>query len=137
MDRLCPTVKEKHKDKQTWAIIEYEVPLYVRYNEMMTELQDPEAGKNTRAVKEKLFGIDLPLTTPDVYQEIGMLRELGLLAVWDDFEVHRQAQIIAQYRLDKMESTYRRYLEILDEGKKSHQREVDDRNKPRRTRGRH
>jgi hypothetical protein len=131
MIHLAPTIKEVKKDKKTWDKIEVQVPIYVRYNEIMEDLNAKDAGAMTISVREKLLGVDLPLTTPDVYQEIAMLRELGLLPYWDKFEMQKKARIIAQYRLNNMVETYRRYLEILDEGEKSKKKDLTEKSKGR------
>lgn len=78
---------------------------------LMDEEERMRAQNKIAKKKQALFGPDVRMTSPDRYQEVGMVRELGLLSVWHTISIDRQAEIIAEYRLKQMADVVIRWYE--------------------------
>lgn len=103
----------------------YSIYLFDEYAALLKKLEPlkPELvalmNEEERSIREKwvnnkkkaLFGPDIRMTSPDRYQEVGMVRELGLLAVWHTISIDRRADIIAEYRLKQMADFVIRWYE--------------------------
>jgi hypothetical protein len=97
------------------------VPLLERYHRIMTMLWgDDKDKKSVTKHREALFGPDMPpMSIPDLYQELGMIRDLGIdLTTYRQMYIHDRAQIIAEYRLANMMQVFKRHIEIIAENNK-------------------
>jgi hypothetical protein len=105
---------EKSRRLKDGNILKYQVPLYEEYAALMRKLEPPTEYEETNEEKalrlkkrEDLLGPDLDMISPDLTQEVAMLRDLGLLQYWDQFDLWRKAEIIAEYRLSGMAEVLR------------------------------
>jgi len=107
--------------------IEVWVPITARYERIMNMLfgEENKNMKNVTKHREALFGPDLPpMSFPDIYQELGMIQDLGFdYASYKALPIHDRALIIARHRLAGMMEVFKRHTEInAENAKKAHEK---------------
>lgn len=118
---LAPLVEIKEKLPDSHLTVPVKVPIIVRYERVMAIFdRDTDA---TRKYKKELLGSDMAMTAPDIYNELSMLRDLGIIANYAAYKtmpIHDRAKIIAQYQLSNMVSVVKRHDELQAEKNKKH-----------------
>lgn len=119
MELLSPLVEIREKPPNSTIAIPIMVPITVRYERVMALFERDTTA--TRNYKKELLGSDMVITAPDQYNELSMLRSMGIIANYRDYKelpIHDKAKIIAQFQLSNMTDIVRRHDELQAEKNK-------------------
>jgi hypothetical protein len=110
---LCPRVWVTEDDPDTGRKRRYKAPIFLRYQRILDieKLVKPEVW---RAYKEELFGTDTEVFSLDYFNELDVVKHLGIdFLAWEtEYDNNLKARLIAKCQLQNVVDLVRRHDQL-------------------------
>lgn len=112
------------EDPRTGQKRKYKAPIFVRY-ERILNLQNLLKPEKWRAYKEELFGTDTEVFTPEHFNELEIVKSLGIdFRAWErSYSIDLKARLIAKVQLSTLVEIVRRHDSLQREKLKKKEEE--------------